>query len=242
MNSRAHIQQELAQLESNLPYNVKEPVFNVPENYFEQFADRMLAKVRAAGLNNSDPELFELAPTLAGLAKKMPLAVPENYFDTLSNEVPVLMRSEDELPSILLEHARTNPYTVPAGYFENLPALVKGKVQNKPGTKVVLMRTGWLRMAAAAVLTGIIAVGALLSREDVGNANNSASTAVNSGIFKGITAQDLDQFIKTTDAVYTDGTASGTINNAAVADQLLKDVSSKELEAFLAALPPEEDL
>lgn len=241
MNSRAHIQQELAQLESNLPYNVKEPVFNVPENYFEQFADRMLAKVRAAELNVSDPELYELAPTLAGLAKKMPLAVPENYFSTLSNDVPVLMRSTDELPSILSEQPRITPYTVPAGYFETQPAQILKKLKGKTAAKVVPMRTGWMRMAAAAVFTGVIAVGALLSRQEVNN-SVAANPAVKAGILKGITAQDLDQFIKNTDAVYTDVAASGTANTATGADDLLQDVSNKELEAFLAALPPEEDL
>src|SRR5690349_6811988 len=111
MSTNKHIQDELRELNSTLPSHAKEPVFSVPESYFENFAASVLVRIKEETAVSAADELTSLSPLLAGLSKKMPYGVPENYFSTLDTAIPSLIQ-EDQLPSFLAEHPRTNPYQV----------------------------------------------------------------------------------------------------------------------------------
>ena len=80
MNSRIHIQSELEEINSSLPFNVKMPVFNVPEGYFEGLADTILAKVKTEQAISAQEEIAQLSPLLAGISRQLPHFVPDNYF------------------------------------------------------------------------------------------------------------------------------------------------------------------
>jgi len=238
MSNRKYIQDELRELNSTLPSHVKEPVFSVPEGYFENFAASVLARIKEETAVSAADELASLSPLLAGLSKKMPYGIPQNYFTTLSDDVPALIQ-EDELPAILAAHPKTNPYEVPTGYFDTLPAQVVAKVAPKQAKVVAFNRTRWMRMAAAALVAGVIAIGGLAyfnSRPATDLAQASNNWIANQ--LKNVSSQELEEFIETTDASASKQMAA---NGTSEVRQLLKDVSVKEIDAFLAQIPTDDE-
>lgn len=238
MNSRNTIQEELKALNSNLP-PLEKPVFSVPDGYFENFAASVLLKLKAETAATAPDELAGLSPVLAGLSRKMPLSVPENYFASLANEIPVLI-GNDPLPSILMDAGRQNAYTVPTGYFENLPAQLLAKVKSDSGAKVISMgRPRRMRMAAAAVITGCIALAAVLYFKTNNSVNPAQQDTWVAQELKGIPDSELEEFVNTTDVA---GTTASTPARATEVRSLLKDVSDSELESFLNAVPADDEL
>jgi len=238
MSSHKYIQDELRELNSTLPLHVKEPVFSVPEGYFENFAASVLARIKKETAVSAADELASLSPLLAGLSKKMPYDVPQNYFSTLSDDVPALVQ-DDELPAILAGHPKTNPYEVPSGYFDNLPGQVVAKVAPKQAKVVAFNRTRWMRVAAAALVAGAIAISGLVyfnSRPATDSAQASYNWIANQ--LKNVSNQDLEDFIETTDVPEADQMAT---NKTPEIRQMLKDVSEKELDAFLSQIPTDDE-
>src|SRR6476469_4602377 len=118
MNSRDAIQQELKDLRSSLPpTNNEQPVFTVPEGYFENFAASVLAMVKRQPSVPAADELTELSPVLAAIPRQTPYHVPEDYFTHLAIDLPALV-NEEALPDLLTTHTKQMPYHVPAGYFD----------------------------------------------------------------------------------------------------------------------------
>lgn len=238
MSSHKYIQDELRELNSTLPSHVKEPVFSVPEGYFENFAASVLARIKEETAVSAADELTSLSPLLAGLSKKMPYDIPQNYFSTLSDDVPALIQG-DELPAILAAHPKTNPYEVPTGYFDNLPAQVVAKVAPKQAKVIAFNRTRWMRVAAAALVAGAIAISGLVyynSRPSVDSAQASYNWIANH--VKNISNQALEEFIETADAEPVEQMAT---NGTPAVRQLLNDVSVKEIDAFLAQIPTDDE-
>src|SRR6476661_7700312 len=95
MNSRNAIQQELNDLRSSLPLtNNEQPVFTVPEGYFENLAASVLAKIKSQSPVSAATELEALSPVLAAIPKQTPYSVPENYFTHLATGLPALVHEE----------------------------------------------------------------------------------------------------------------------------------------------------
>lgn len=238
MDSRNEIQFELRELNSQLPCDRKEPVFVVPPGYFENFAASVLSRIKAENLVVSvTDELNELSPTLATLSKKMPFSVPANYFENVLTNIPAL--TEDEaLPSFLTEK-KEMPYSVPNGYFEQFADEVLKKA-GQSGGKVVQMRTRkWQSYAVAAMLLGLIALSGIFyfSRKPAPDPANPEWIAKG---LEGVSNQALEEFIKTTDISPNGKSMAGGSNNVEVR-KMLKDVSDNELEAFLAAVPTDDE-
>ena len=210
MDSRTHIQSELMELNSSLPFNVKMPVFNVPEGYFESFAEGVLAKIKGKQAVSSSDELAALSPLLAGISRKMPFSVPENYFDEATMSLPSLTL-EEPLPEVLSGASKTLPYKVPAGYFEQLPQQVLNRVV-KPKAKVISFNRDWMRYAVAAVLIGIVALSSIVyfsSGNKVDPVKQPEAWIARK--LKNVSNQELEK--------------------------MLKDVSDTELDAFLSQVP-----
>lgn len=243
MNSRIHILEELRELNSSLPAHAKEPVFTVPEGYFDGFAASVLAKIKATAAASVNEELSTLSPLLAAIPKKMPYSTPENYFDELAASLPA-MRNEDILPSVLSEHHRQMPYETPAGYFESLPQLVLARVE-RPGAKVVQMRTrGWMKVAAAAMIAGVMAISGIAYFN--GQNHRAPDPQSNPGEWvakklKGVSNDALEDFIQTAD-ITPNGSemAKGKAKSAEVRS-MLHDVSDRELENFLEQVPTDDE-
>jgi hypothetical protein len=228
MTGRNNIQAELNELNSSLPSGLHEPVFNLPNGYFENFAALMLAKIKTGSVQD---ELSELSPLLAGISKKTPFTIPENYFSSLQ-PVP----AEDELPAVLKYIGKEMPYELPTGYFEAFPDQVKNAL--KPA-KVVSMRRSWSRMAVAAMTAGIITLGSFLYF-----GNRTASPSIDSPAWvsaklNNVSDSDLEDFINATDAA-DQKLASNEIKSQDV-KAMLSDVSVNDMDAFLDGLPHDEE-
>ena len=70
MNNRIAIQEELKELNSQLPLEKGPELYSVPKGYFEGFAASMLEKVKTDKAVTASDELEALAPLLAGISKK----------------------------------------------------------------------------------------------------------------------------------------------------------------------------
>lgn len=144
-------------------------------------------------------ELQQIAPTLATASRKMPYALPEDYFTYLSdmvlatvsppknatvppgyfehfaNNMLQLVKQQavqDELVDVaptLLSINRQMPYNVPAGYFDNLSAVLP-----RPAKLISInSKKRWLRIAVAAVL--------LIGGFSIGQWSNSGRQTITNG-------------------------------------------------------------
>ena len=239
MNSRPTIQQELKELSSLLPHDIEQPVFTVPEGYFENFAASVWQKLRSQQPQTPHDELTELSSVLAAIPKKNPYTVPENYFSGFTRAVPSLVK-EDELPQALQSLDRQMPYAVPAGYFNSLADTVLAKV-TRPQAKVVRFQPARImRIAAAAMVAGVIAISGIVyfsNGSSTADPNPQSEEWVAKKL-KDVSNQALEEFILTVDAgAENSSSLAQNGNRQADVRTMLKDVPNDELEAFLEQVP-----
>jgi hypothetical protein len=242
MNSRDAIQQELTDLRSSLPIDAnKQPVFTVPEGYFENFAASVLAALKRQQQITAADELEHLSPVLAAIPKHTPYHVPENYFSDLATDLPALV-SDEALPGFLQTHTKQMPYSVPSGYFDELAAQVAAKVTT-PQAKVIPLRTRFMRYAAAAVLVGFMVMAGFFYSNRSGSVALDPAKQPDAWVaqkLKNIPKKDIEAFLKTVDAGLSSRgmTKKGGTGDVQV---LLRDVSTTELDAFLKQVPSDAD-
>lgn len=86
--------------------------FGLPENYFDSFSSRLFKKIEV------EDELKDY-PLLSSVGKVNPFEVPADYFE--------LREELMEYPS--LRNLKAASFTVPANYFETLPATILNKIE-----------------------------------------------------------------------------------------------------------------
>lgn len=236
MNKQDNIQDELNELNSKLPSGQNETPYAIPDGYFDNLASSVLAKVKAEQVISASKEIAQLSPLLAGLSRKMPFTVPANYFQETVEMLPALSLQNEE-SAFLVSIGKAMPYTVPAGYFTSLPQQVLDKVIRSKARVVPLMKRKWMRMAIAAVVTGIMAISGFYyfgNKQNI-SVNNPQWVAKN---LKNVSDKAIDDFIKATDVTSSNTTAKTSNTNDA--KKMLKDISDKELNAFLDQVPTED--
>lgn len=242
MNSRNTIQDELNDLGSTLPFDIKQPVFAVPEGYFENFAASVWRRIKSQHPMNSAEEIEQLSPVLAAIPRKMPFTLPEDYFSSLAENIPAT--AGDPTPQFLLQHSRQMPYQVPAGYFDHLPQAILNKTA-RPQARVVGFTTArWMRYAAAAVVTGFIALSTILYFRNDPSADMDAAVQNGEWVAKNlktVSNQELEEFIRNTDVSLTGASLAKSSGINSEIRKLLKDVPNKELDAFLEAVPTDNE-
>lgn len=240
MTQRETILQELQELKSILADTSFQNPYQAPAGYFDGLADEILNRVKALEASTASEELATLSPLLSSISKKMPHSVPAGYFDELGKKLEQTISTSNEettqeelesLSPLLIGLKKKSTYTVPEGYFENLqPAIGKENVVEK--VKVVsIARQNWFRYAAAALVIGFVAtIGffALNKNEKIDPENKSFAWVKKN--LKKVSTDEINKFVElaneeTTDVAKNDG--KDEINN------LLKDVSDKEIQEFL---------
>lgn len=110
----------------------------MPENYFDSFADKMMAGIKAANDLHSEPSL--------DYPKGMPYLVPAGYFDTTA---PAFFDSLHQVQALDNEAlwSRQMPYEVPAAYFEQIADHVQQRIDTAPIEEVDLSFIDHLRTA-----------------------------------------------------------------------------------------------
>ena len=237
MNPRQPILNELLQLQSTLPAEAVVNPYGVPEGYFDNLAEALLKKLKQE--HSAQDEIASLSPLLARLSRSMPYEVPAGFFE---NSAPVV--EEAALPQVLLQAGKAMPYQVPSGYFEQLPEILLGRVE-QPKAKVVSMSRRWMRVAAAAVIAGAIAIsGFLYFNSRPGTAVSVDSPQWVAKKLKDVETKELEQFIEVADVAIAQNKPKSkpvATNTALDAKSLLKDVSNEDLRSFLDEVPVDDE-
>jgi hypothetical protein len=221
--------QELNNLGSSLPSAGAENVYVVPEEYFESFADQVQTLI-----------------WLSSLPKGNPFKVPEGYFDELGDQImdgvrnrPDYQTSKEELAAIspLLNSLNKRPvFSVPQGYFENFK--IASSSERGIDAKVVsLSQRRWLRYAAAAIVTGIIALAGLMvydNNKQTSTAGKTPLAKFEKEVKKIEDVKSTDNLIEFMDAGLNERELASNHKTSATEDvqRLLKDVSTDELKEF----------
>ncbi len=158
-------------------------VFTIPEGYFGTLSTEIFAKIEKLNLEKENAEPDNLSEIFYSLRNANVFSVPAGYFDTLSTKISAKIEdlefetvSEElqNLSPVLSSLKNENVFTVPEGYFDSFANIVIKKA--KPtSAKILTMtpRTTWLRIAAAAVVTGVIAIASLQIFNSSSNDGNS---------------------------------------------------------------------
>jgi hypothetical protein len=215
--------------------------FNVPEGYFEDFAQGVLARIKAgAGKDSgfSPREEPELPPLLAQVRHILPYQAPEGYFEELS---PILTIAREK-----------NPYTVAEEYFHHLPAEIEAKVVEgieeretveKKQARIVAFgrrRANWWKYSAAAVVAGLVLSIGWLRLHVPGRDQQGTSVVITAGLPR-VSDQELQSFLADQDTTLAQPTSdlapAGNIAsmefNEGDLRSLLGDVPDGELKQYM---------
>lgn len=155
---------------------------DVPAGYFDILSNNILSKIEGTAAH----ELQEISPFMAGIKKVTPYEVPANYFEELPGNT-VAGVNENNIPGILQGANKLQPFTIPVGYFEQLAGSILNKVHQDTSAKIIAMpkrRNIILKYAAAAVFTGMVAMGVYKYAGDI-KINNPGSVVLSSVIEEG---------------------------------------------------------
>jgi hypothetical protein len=240
MISDNNIHDELRDLNSNLPPKNEGP-YGVPEGYFDNLAASVMARIKGEKELSAAEEIGSLSPLLASISRQMPYEVPADYFHSTLQDLPVLVREEEE--SLVLSFIdKSMPYEVPQGYFFNLPDEILSRINQPAGAKVIpIIRRRWMRLAVAAAVTGIMALsGILYFSKGKSNVPVTSPGWVAKSV-QNVSPTALDEFIKTADVTTASRQTAQHKPAKTEVRKMLQDVSDKELDAFLSQVPTDED-
>jgi hypothetical protein len=224
MTQRDTILQELNELESSLVSISSSNVYSVPSQYFEGLATTIMGRIKA----------LEFLETIG---RETPYKVPAGYFDGLEKRImeAVLQSGYEQTPEEELESLspllsglkKTSPYSVPNGYFENLGVPSTDTTREK--AKVVsLTNRKWFRYAAAAMVTGVVAISSFLI---FGNNDPAKPEDIVKQTVKSVGEEGINNFIELTgDEIITEETPA--IAQAEI-KAMVRNISDEEIQDFV---------
>ncbi len=208
---------------------------DIPAGYFDTLSDSILDKIKKQ-------EVAELPAIFSAIKKDQLFQVPGNYFETLADSVLNKIRNtqEEETLSPVLNNLKTvQPFEVHENYFADLPAIILRKVKKQAGAKVTSLpkRFSILRYAAAAVITGILALGVYKysNQPMINTSTDQASAQLDPSIEKG-KAMDDKKFNETLNNLSADEIVNYLQNNSNETDVAVLSSNMEE-----TSLPNEED-
>jgi hypothetical protein len=196
----------------------------IPEGYFDQLASTILDKIKNE--QTAKEETASLSPLLSSLQHHQVFEAPNGYFEQLTIDIKKSIENtsyDDELKKLspVLQSVQTvNVFEVPTGYFENLSNSILKKAK-APSARIInfQVRNSFLKYAAAAIITGVIAIGALryLQPTQSLNTNNTSLAILDESIEKGKTMND-QQFEETLQKLTAADIAKYLENNGDISD------------------------
>ncbi|MEO7393685.1 MAG: hypothetical protein ABIU11_02020 [Chitinophagaceae bacterium] len=245
-----NIIQELKELKSSLSGLSTQNIYSVPDGYFDSLPGNLLNRIKAMEAVNTAEELRYLSPLLSNVSKQMPYAVPTGYFNGLEEKLMQVVREssdyqtvKEELETIspLLSGLKKQmpastvhsgwPYSVPQRYFENLAAPVNKESTISEVKVVSITQRKWFRLAAAAVITGIIAMAAFIfiNKDKVDPGTNSYGWVKKNT--KKVSTENLSTFVELSEE--EDLVASTDTKTPQEVKELIKDVPENEIQSLL---------
>ena len=203
-------------------------IYKTPDGYFTNLADEIMGKI--------------YVPISSKTSMSEP---PANYFADLADAILHKIKSKEavahtevekelhHIEPLLTSIPKTNVYTVPEGYFDNFTVAVGVK---KPA-RIIRMRhsSKWFTSAAAAVVTGVIAVSIIFSARD--NSSTIASGSSYSQTLSKVSDKEISNYLLTT-SPEPDATLNLLEDNTPSSDgnlkSLLNNVSDNELHNYLS--------
>ncbi len=238
MEQNKNILQELKELESSLVHMAAGNIYSVPAGYFEGLATQVLNRIKALEATTVAEELSYLSPVLNNIPRDLPYSVPVGYFDGLDKTVLMAkdLQPDEELESIspLLSGLKKQiPYEVPQGYFDSLSSNVRKEEDQK--TKVVSIFSGkWMKYAAAAVVTGAIAITTyfVIDKKDAGGISLAKFERKLNKEIKKMSDTELTEFLEYSEPDIN-RQENVSVNTNDEIQELLKDVPDSELKEFI---------
>lgn len=219
----------LTGLENKMPYIVS-------PGYFENLPHVLLGKVSIATSLIGDSTI------------QNPYTTPEGYFENLSSVITTRVRIESTKEEVFNEMENLFPllntltkqpvFSIPKNYFTTLEPVKPLKIVEKTKVTYFELPRKFMSYAAAAVVTGVLAVGIFFF---IGKTDRNAETELtNSGslyTIKTLSEQEIINFLKTTspqEHIVTNiinGNKSGNKNGDI--KKLISEMSDKEIKQFL---------
>lgn len=224
-NQPEELSKVFEQLDKSMP-------FEVPNGYFESVSDQVLSTIRP-GEEDILPPLFK------DLKNATPFEIPQGYFETFSSQILSRIETgeEDVLPQVFKGIGRQGPFELPGGYFDNLSNSILAKIKNTSEAKVIRMpaRFTVLKYAAAAIFTGVLALGIYKFLGNSANQTGAGTAALDPSILKGKAM---------TDKVFTE--SMDNLSEEAIVKYLEKNGSDADVSALTSnmeniTLPQQED-
>lgn len=243
MENKNEILNELQQDFPLLATVVRNNVYTVADNYFNELLNTVATTKTISGLSSRNPysvpsNYFEnFSANILQKIKAENAAVPVGYFDAFAHKLMQRIRTEQADETPLLESiSNENVYTVPDGYFESLEIIIPAKAAP---AKVVKLRSRVMQYAVAACTAGVLAVSALF----VFNKNNneqviSYKDAVNMDIntaTKNLSDDEINNYLS--EAVVA-GYSLSEEKDFKTVDEEASELSDEEINNYLK----EEDL
>ncbi|MBK8493868.1 MAG: hypothetical protein IPL50_01870 [Chitinophagaceae bacterium] len=215
MKNNPDILNELKELSPVLAAIEKTNVFTVPDGYFEHLGAGIMM-----GIENESGSGNKANTVLADAG------VPDGYFDSLATAILSKVKAMDgddaaaeirALSPMLYSIQDEKVFEVPAGYFEDLSEIILQKVKPQPAViKMQRRSSSFLKYAAAAVFTGVMALGVFKFT------GNNTETALPDYVTAGLLVQDVDgelakiaddEIVKFLEASGTDVKAAFVVNS-----------------------------
>lgn len=241
MNTSQEILNEIRALAPSVADLDKNNVYEVPAGYFENFSQNVLGI-----LFRSE------SPVAVRAASGQVMKVPDGYFDTLSDNILMKVREESQensrheiqrISPVLASLQNINVFSVPFGYFESLKGSASRDAQ-PAAAKIITMkpRKTWYQVAAAAIVTGVIAMASLqLFNSEKVNSQIAATVTITPGNIASVTAKQISDGIA---ALSADEIASYLETNGNILDNglLMQNTDVSELPNQLDYLENENTL
>jgi hypothetical protein len=166
--------------ENNLS-SVEKNTVGLPDGYFDSLAGSVLDKIKT--LENPAEELKSISTVLASASKENIFKIPQGYFDSFPGSVLNKIEAPENpaeelkaLSTVVASASKESVFEIPQGYFEQLPQSILQKVKPAPAKVVYMQRSkSLLRYAAAAVITGVMALGVYKFANTPVNQNGSTN-------------------------------------------------------------------
>lgn len=231
MENTNKIQQELIEVSPSVAQIGRNEVYSVSSSYFYDFPDRVLNQIRCG----AEPVYY--------LSQLIPYNAPADYFETLPNAILNKIWMLEEKSDVYEETERVSPllnriskepvFSLPVDYFTGLSAKSSEPVLAK--VKAVPVRTisfKLLKYAAAAGITGLIALGAFLftGKEPV---NNQTFTSNEKVEVKKLSEDDILQFLQSSSGDEATALPQTLGEKQKEIKKLVSKMSEKDLRNFL---------
>ncbi|MEO8712893.1 MAG: hypothetical protein ABI405_12250 [Parafilimonas sp.] len=271
MSDRINILNELRGFGASVLINTdNRNYFYVPDDYFDNLAENVLTHIFIASLPSVNPysiqaEYFENLPDIVlekiqfeqsisfqNINEKKLYSIPDGYFNDLADNILNKIKSSssnsiqselEEIAPFLSTLSKTNVYSVPENYFDQLNPLPPISDKQPPAQIISLGRKShtWLNFAVAACIAAVLFGGGYLYFFN-NPKNDTVSSLAKMDVQKAISVLSDDEianYLKDNNniAVYTNsGNDDEQIKNIDI-QNLLNNVSDEEIQDYLNENP-----